>query len=128
MVAQVNITTETDADFYQQFAYTLPDGVTPINITGATFTFGVRRSLSDTGVLLKVTSTQTSSGQIIPINAPSGVFAVWITKAALQASPVGTWAQSLVVSLPSAVPISPPVSLNQLIWTGNITINLGPSR
>jgi hypothetical protein len=128
MVAQVNITAETDADFYQQFTYTLSDGVTPVNITGATFTFGVRRSITDPGVLFKITSTQTASGAVIPINAPSGIFALWITKTALQAAPPGTWAQSLVVTLPGAVPVSPPMNLSQLVWTGNLTINLGPAR
>lgn len=135
MVAQVNITVENDADFYQVFQYLLPDNVTPINIVGASFTFGVRRTLSDTGVMFKVNSAggtvtlngaTTPNGQIQIIDGPNGKFGLWVSMAQLQAAPLGTWAHSLVINMP-AVSLFPP-ALTLPIWNGTLTINPGPSR
>jgi hypothetical protein len=126
MPAQVNITVENDADFYQVFQYTLSDGVTPISIIGATFTFGVRRSLSDTGVMFYVTSILSTKGQIQIIDGPNGKFGLWIAKTALQAAPTGTWSQAMLVSIP-ATSLFPP-TLTQVVWDGTLTINNGAAR
>jgi hypothetical protein len=135
MVAQVNITVETDADFFQVFQYLLPDNVTPISIIGATFTFGVRRSLSDTNVLFKVTSaggtvnlngSTVPNGQIQIIDGPNGKFGLWISLAQIQAAPIGVWSHSLVINMPTTA-LFPP-ALTQPIWNGTLTINQGPSR
>jgi hypothetical protein len=126
MVAQVNITVENDADFYQVFQYTLPDGVTPINIVGATFTFGVRRTLNDAGALFYVTSTGSAKGQIQIVDGPNGKFGLWIAKAALLAAPIGTWTQAMLVSIP-ATSLFPP-ALTTVIWDGTLTINNGAAR
>jgi hypothetical protein len=135
MVAQVNITVETDADFFQVFQYLLPDNVTPISIVNATFTFGVRRTLSDTSVLFKVTSaggtvalngSNVPNGQIQIIDGPNGKFGLWISMAQLQAAPTGTWAHSLIITQPPTS-LFPP-TLNTPIWNGTLTINPGPAR
>jgi len=135
MVAQVNITTQTDADFFQIFQYTLPDGITPISIISATFVFGVRRALGDTNVLFKVTSAGGTvtlngvtgpNGQIQIVDGPNGKFGLWIAKAQLQAAPLGTWFQSLVVTIPPTSLFPPAIATP--IWNGNLTINPGPSQ
>lgn len=133
MPATVTITVETDADFYSVFQYTLPDGVTPISIIGATFIYGVRRSLTDPNVMFKVTSagglvpgTALPNGQIQIVDGPNGKFGLWISKAQIQAAPLGTWAHSLVINQPATSLFPPPLSLP--IWGGTLTINPGPSR
>lgn len=129
MPAQVNITVENDADFFQVFQYTLADGVTPINIVGTTFTFGVRRSLNDAGTLFKVTSTVSSSGQIQIVDGPNGKFGLWIARAQLLAAPLGTWAQSMLINQPVVPPAFPPTITTPVWGVGStITINNGPSR
>src|ERR1700674_1094311 len=107
MPATVNISVETDADFFQVFQYTLPDGITPININNATFVFGVRRSISDPNVLFKVTSTLGAAGQIQITDGPNGKFGLWIAKAQLQAAPIGIWSHSLIITQP-ATSLFPP--------------------
>lgn len=135
MPATVNITVETDADFFQVFQYTLADGVTPISILGATFTFGVRRSLTDSNVMFKVTSAggtvtinnvPVPNGQIQIVDGPNGKFGLWIAKAQLQAAPLGTWTHSLIINQPATSLFPPALSLP--IWGGALTINQGPSR
>jgi|SRR5579871_4349404 len=128
MPATVDITVTNDGDFYQVFQYTLPDGVTPIPIVGATFTFGVRRSLADTGVLFTVTSALSDAGQIQIVDGPNGKFGLWIAETKLQKAPVGIWQQSMVVKIPAAGPSSFPPTLLTPIWSGSITINDGASR
>src|SRR6516165_145718 len=98
MPAQVNLTMESDQDFYQIFQYTLPDGVTPISIVGATFTFGVRRNLSDGTALFYVTSTLSNKGQIQIYDGPNGKFSLWIAKAALQTAPTGTFFHAMTIT------------------------------
>jgi hypothetical protein len=127
MPAAVNITVENDADFFQVFQYTLPDGVTPINIAGASFNFGVRRSLNDAGALFTVTSTLTSKGQIQIIDGPNGKFGLWISQLALQTAPPGNWIQAMLITQP-AVPPSFPPTLTTPVWGGTITINNGAAR
>jgi hypothetical protein len=127
MPAQVNITVENDADFYQVFQYTLADGVTPISIVGATFAFGVRRSIADPGVLFRVASTLSFAGQIQIVDGPNGKFGLWIAKAQLLAAPTGTWAQSMIITQPAAASAFPP-TLSTPIWGGTLTNNNGPSR
>jgi hypothetical protein len=125
MVAQVNITQENDADFYQTFAYLLPDGITPISLVGATFKMSIRRSAGDAGVLLSLNSTLSSSGQISLVDAPNGRFSVWILQAALVAMPLGIFAHSLVASLPTAAGVP---ARTVPIFNGSFTTVAGPSR
>jgi len=127
MPAQVNITVENDADFYQVFQYTLPDGVTPISILSATFLFGVRRSLADTAMLFSVSSTLSAAGQIQIVDGPNGKFGLWLAKAQMQKSPAGIWSQSMIITQPAAPGAFPP-TLSTPIWGGSLTINLGASR
>lgn len=136
MAATVNITVENDADFYQVFQYTLADGVTPISIVAATFTFGVRRSLADASALFKVTSAGGSvtlngvaqpNGQIQIVDGPNGKFGLWIAKAQLQAAPLGTWSHSLLITQTAAAGAFPP-TLTTPVWSGALTINQGASR
>ena len=125
MVAKVDITVQSDGDFYQLFQYTLADGLTAIPIIGATFNMGVRRTAQDAAVLFRVTSALSSSGQISPFDAPNGKFVLWIAKSVLQTAPIGIWVQSLIVNLPAA---GPQPAIAQPIWNGAFTINPGPSR
>jgi hypothetical protein len=121
-----DFTLTNDADFYQVFQYTLADGVTPINISTASFVLGVRRSVGDAGSLFRVTSTASSSGQIQIVDGPNGKFGLWIAQAQLLAAPLGTWAQSLVITLPPTS-LFPP-TLNLEVWSGSLTIMNGASR
>jgi hypothetical protein len=127
MPATVNITVENDADFYQVFQYTLADGVTPISIIGATFLFGVRRSIGDAGMLFNVSSVASASGQIQIVDGPNGKFGLWIAKARLRAGPAGVWVQSMIITQPAAPSAFPP-TLSTPIWNGSFTINPGASR
>jgi hypothetical protein len=129
MLTQMNITIERDGDFYQVFQYMLPDGVTPINIVGASFTLGVRRALADPDVLFKVTSaggTVTLDGATLPngqiqiLDGPNGKFGLWISQAQLQAAPTGTWLHSLLITMPAAAIFPPALTLP--IWNGTLTI------
>ena len=135
MVAQVNITVENDCDFYQVFQYLLPDNATPISIIGATFTFGVRRALADSSAMFYITSagnTVTLNGLTVPngqiqiVDGPNGKFGLWIAIAQIQAAPLGTWSQSLVITQP-ATAVFPPTLITP-IWNGTLTINQGPAR
>lgn len=125
MPATVDITIENDADFYQLFQYTLPDGVSPISIVGATFAMGVRRTVVDPAALFFITSTASDKGQITIMDGPNGVYSVLITKAALKKAPLGTWQQSLVINLPA---LGGAPARTQKIWNGILTIKAGPSR
>jgi hypothetical protein len=129
MPAQVNITAETDQDFYQIFQYLLPDGVTPIPIIGATFVMKVRRSAGDTGVLFAVTSTLPSAGQIQIYDGPNGKFSVWIAQAQLLAAPIGTWSHSCTITMvqPNSG-IAAPLTLPMWGSTSTFTIAPGASR
>ena len=127
MPATVNITLENDADFFQQFQYTLADGVTPISIAGATFVFAVRRSLSDPNTLFKVTSNASSSGQIQIVDAVNGIFGLWIAKAQILAAPLGTWYHSLVVTIPVLTGAFPP-TISTPLWSGQVVIANGAAR
>ena len=126
MPQSVDITVQTDADFYQQFQYMLPDNVTPIPIIAATFVFGVRRSIGDSNTLFRVTSTLSSSGQIQIIDGPNGIFGLWIAQAQIAAAPVGTWSQSMIINQPATSVFPPALAIP--IWNGDLTITLGPSR
>lgn len=135
MPAQVNISVETDADFFQVFQYTQPDGITPINVNNATFVFGVRRSISDPNVLFKVTSvvgtvmlngTSFPNGQIQIVDGPNGKFGLWIAMEQLQAAPQGIWSHSLIINQPPTSLFPPALFIP--IWNGTLTINPGPSR
>lgn len=138
MPAIVNITTETDADFYQVFQYTLSDGVTPISIIGCTFRFGVRRSITDLSTLFVVNSignTVMLNGVSYPngltsiVDGPNGKFSLWIAKQQLQAAPPGTWTQSLIINTPAVGQgFGAQPALATPVWGGSLTINLGPSR
>ena len=125
MVAQVAITTANDRDFYQVFAYTLQDGLTPISLNGATFRMGVRRTAQDAGLLFVVTSTLSDSGQIILVNGALGQVAVWIKQSQLLSVPAGTFVHSLIAYVPASGGVP---ALAVPIWDGTISISQGPSR
>ena len=126
MPATCNITVQSDGDFYAVFFYALPDGVTPINISGATFNMGVRRSINDPNTLFRVTSTLSKFGQIQIVDGPGGQFGVWIARQPLLSLPAGLWQQSMIVTLP-ATSLFPP-TINVPIWNGTLEIDLGASR
>lgn len=125
MPAQVNITVENDADFYQVFQYTQPDGQTPVNLLGTTFKMGIRRTVGDAGILFNVTSMPSAAGAITLVNPQQGLFALWIAQPQLLLTPIGTWFHSLIASVPATEGI-PPLALQ--VFGGTLTITDGPSR
>lgn len=115
-MAVVNITVENDCDFYRWFSYQMTDG-TPVDLTGATMLMKARRHATDATALLELS---TDTGQIAILNPPTGgMFTVLITQETALQLPLGGYDQSLVMTQNG---------IRQLIWTGSLTVNPGPSR
>jgi hypothetical protein len=115
MPAVCNITLENDADFYRSFAYQNADG-TPIDITGASFVMKLRRNAGDAIALLEIGS---ATGEISISDAANGLFTIMLRQTVLVEMGLGVYDQSLIIDLNDIlIPI----------WSGNLTINAGPSR
>ncbi|SIO49909.1 hypothetical protein SAMN05443247_06578 [Bradyrhizobium erythrophlei] len=119
-MATVNITVENDADFYRQFQYATanPDGSAgpPINITGAALEMMLRWNAADDTAVLRL---GTDTGEFVLTNPASGLFTLKISQSVLQQLALGTYAHSNIMTLGG---------LKSRIWSGQITINPGPTR
>jgi hypothetical protein len=115
-MAIVNITTENDADFIRQFRYETISGV-PIDLTGNEMEMGIRRRAEDIAQQLLLT---TGNGGISITDAPNGKFTIWITNEQLEKLQVGGYEHSLIRIQETG--------LRLRIWSGNLTVNAGPTR
>jgi hypothetical protein len=114
-MATVNITVANDADFFRSFLYQTISG-DPVDLTGAAFVMMVRRHAKDNVAYL---SLSTETGEIVITDAPGGSFTVLITQQRLEEMTTGSYDQSLVMTLNG---------VKQQLWSGQLTINPGPSR
>jgi hypothetical protein len=114
-MSSVDLITENDADFYRWFMYQTMDGA-PIDMTGASLLMRVRRFAADVAVVMEC-STDNSS--FVIIDAPNGTFTLMIKQTDLVQMQVGSYDQSLVMTLNG---------IKQHIWTGHLIINAGASR
>jgi hypothetical protein len=116
MPATVDIFVENDGDFYYNFAFQDLSG-NPIDLTGATeMVMKVRRQADDALALLELS---TDTGEIAIYDPVNGLFTIFITQSVLVVMELGTYDQSLVVTLNG---------IKVPIWIGSLTINAGPSR
>jgi len=111
----VNITVDNDADFYRMFKYQTVSGA-PIDITGSTMWMMLRRRAEDETALLRL---GTDTGEIVLIDPVNGVFSVRIWQLDLERLGLGTFAHSLIATIPP---------FKRSIWNGTLTNNAGPSR
>lgn len=114
-MATVNITVENDADFYRTFIWQDANGV-PIDLSNATFVMKARKNAVDATAYL-VLATET--GEIAILDGPNGQFSIRISQPRLLELSLGSYDQSLIVTMNT---------LKQRVWSGELTINPGPSR
>lgn len=115
MPSIVDITVGNDQDFYRSFAYQNPDG-TPVDITGASMFMKVRRHAEDAIAVLELS---TDTGEIGITDSVNGLFSIMISQSVLVEMGLGQYDQSLIIILHS---------IKIPMWSGNLTINAGPSR
>lgn len=114
-MATVNITVDNDADFFRSFLYQTLDG-NPVDLTGAAFVMMLRRHAKDNVAYL---SLSTATGEIAITDAPGGAFTVLVTQDQLEELSLGSYDQSLVMTLNG---------VKQQLWSGTFVVNPGPSR
>lgn len=114
-MATVNITVANDADFFRSFLYQTVSGA-PVDLTGAAFVMMARKHAKDAVALLHLS---TETGEIAINDPPGGSFTVLITQERLVDLATGSYDQSLVMTLNG---------VKQQVWSGDLTINPGPSR
>jgi hypothetical protein len=114
-MAIVNITVENDADFYRQFVYQTVSGV-PIDITGASMVMKLRRHAEDVIAFLTLS---TDTGEIVITNSVGGQFTILITQDNLLELQLGSYDQSLIMTMSG---------LKKKIWSGSLVVEAGPSR
>jgi hypothetical protein len=116
MTSTVNITTESDADFYHGFAYQDTTGA-PIALTGNTLRMGVRKNAEDIIELMLLT---TENGGLVITNAAGGAFTLWIKQADLLQLAPDVYVHSLIRTRPDGLQLQ--------MWLGTLTHTAGPSR
>jgi hypothetical protein len=115
-MAVVNITVENDSDFYRWFGYQTTDGA-PIDLSGATMLMKARRHAQDITALLELS---TDTGEIVILQPPTnGMFTVMIAQQRSVQLGLGSYDQSLIMTQNG---------IKQLIWSGTLVVNPGPSR
>jgi hypothetical protein len=114
-MAIVNITTQSDADFYRSFALQTVDGA-PIDLSGATFEMMLRRHATDEAAVLRLGS---DTGEIVLVDPVNGQFTVRIAQSALVRLGLGDFDQSNIMSRSG---------YKTRIWSGTLTNNPGPTR
>jgi hypothetical protein len=114
-MATVNISAQSDADFYCWFAFQDASG-NGIDLTGAIMDMKLRRQLEDATVYLELS---TANGEIVIVDPSSGIFTILIEMETLQSISPGDYVHSLVMTMDG---------LRTQIWRGTFTNNLGPSR
>jgi hypothetical protein len=115
MAAIVNITVENDADFYRTFSYQTVAGV-PINLTGSALEMMLRWNAADETAVLRL---GTDTGEFVLTDPVNGIFTLLISQPVLQQLALGTYDHSNIMSIGSS---------KTRIWSGQITVNPGPSR
>ncbi|TAI63876.1 hypothetical protein [Bradyrhizobium sp. Leo170] len=115
MVATVNISTESDADFRRVFVYQTVSGV-PIDLTGSAFHMMLRARAEDATVAMELT---TENGRIVVLDAVNGKFELIIEQEDLERLTAGEYDQSLIRSRDGA---------QSRVWRGTFTLGVGPSR
>ena len=115
-MAVVNITIENDADFYRWFLYQTSGGV-PIDLTGAEMTMKARRHAQDVTAQLALS---TDTGEIVIVSPPTnGMFTLMIAQQRSVQLGLGSYDHSLIITQNG---------IKQLIWSGSLIVNPGPSR
>src|SRR6516164_4051755 len=114
MAATVNIEAYSDADLTQVFVYKA--GGVAVDLTSNTLRMGIRRNAAGLFEDLLLT---TENGGLTITDAVNGVFTLTIVDDQLLLLS-GTYQHSLVRITPAG--------LRLLIWTGQIVVNVGPSR
>ena len=114
-MATVNITVDSDADFYRIFQYQTLDG-DPVDITGAVLWMMLRRHAKDEAAVLRVGS---DTGEIVLIDPVNGKWTMLIKKEELERMETGDFDQSLIMEINGR---------KNSVWSGLFTINPGPSR
>jgi hypothetical protein len=117
MSATIDLITYSDADLARSFHYQLVDG-TPINITGWIFHLMVRRQADDPTVEFECT---TENGRVWINDAATGAFTLQIPISVLSVLIPGTYAQSLIATVPVSM-------LRKDIWRGSLMHSAGPTR
>lgn len=112
-IATINV--ENDADFFRSFVYQTTLGV-PIDITGASLVMGVRKNATDATAYLMLTSAGAGITLDDPVN---GRFSVRITQAQLLLLPIGDYVHSLIMTIGG---------VRKRLWSGTMTVGMGPSR
>ncbi len=114
-MAIVNITVENDADFYRAFSYQTVSGV-PIDITGAALEMMLRWNAADDTAVLRL---GTDTGDFVLTDPVHGIFTLLISQPTLQQLALGTYDHSNIMTRGGG---------KTKIWSGQITINAGPTR
>ena len=115
-MSTVNITVTNDADFYRAFQYVMSSAGTPIDITGASMEMMLRRHAADAEALLRL---GTDSGEIVLTDPANGLFTVMIRQDTLERLGLGSYDQSLIMTLGG---------FKTKIWSGTLANNAGPTR
>jgi hypothetical protein len=115
IVAIVNITTQTDADFYRSFALQTTSGA-PIDMTGGTLEMMLRRHAQDEAAVLRL---GTDTGEIVLTDAVNGQFTVRIAQDRLVRLGLGDFDQSNIMTRGG---------YKYRVWSGTLTNNPGPTR
>jgi hypothetical protein len=114
-MAIVNITVENDADFYRSFVYQTMAGV-PIDLTGCDMVMKLRRHAEDATAFLTLS---TETGEITITNGAGGQFTIMISQEDLLGLSLGSYDQSLILTINS---------IKKKIWSGSLVVEAGPSR
>jgi hypothetical protein len=115
MAAIVNITVENDADFYRAFSYQTVSGV-PIDLTGASLEMMLRWNAADQTAVLRLGS---DTGEFVLTDPVNGIFTLLISQPVLQQLALGTYDHSNIMTT---------LGGKTRIWSGQITVNPGPTR
>jgi hypothetical protein len=115
-MSTVNITVSNDADFYRAFQYVVSASGTPIDISGASMEMMLRRHAEDAEALLRLA---TDTGEIVLYDPANGFFTVMIRQDTLKRLGLGSYDQSLIMTLGG---------LKIKIWDGTLINNAGPTR
>jgi len=111
----VNITVQSDADFYRRFIWQTVDGA-PIDMTGGTMEMMLRRHASDVAAVLRL---GTDTGEIVMVDPVNGAFTLRISQASLERLGFGDFDQSNIFERGG---------YRVRIWNGMLTNNAGPTR
>ncbi len=114
----VDINTYTDADYVQSFIYRTSEEV-PIDISGKSLHFMVRRHAGDAIAVFEATSAE--SGHITVTDAAGGAFTLVIPLAHLQTMILGEYVHSLIM-------VDATTLYRKALWRGTLTHQAGPTR